>query len=123
VERRQPLSLGIEGCTLRFRCRDFNFFSLTFRNESEGKEVFETVQRLTCVGKLISGVSLTVLGSTSQLYAFFHQPGKGEKNFNSWKIYNPEREFARMGMGTKTNEWRITTLNKDFSVMFLHCCN
>jgi len=52
VERRQPLGLGVEGCALRFRCRDFNFFTLNFRNEMEGKEVFETVQKLTCVGTL-----------------------------------------------------------------------
>jgi myotubularin-related protein 6/7/8 len=50
VERRQPLSLGVEGCSLRFRCRDFNFFTLTFHNETQGREVFDTVQRLTCVG-------------------------------------------------------------------------
>lgn len=50
VERRQPLSLGVEGCALRFRCRDFNFFTLGFRNEAEGKDVFESIQKLTCVG-------------------------------------------------------------------------
>jgi myotubularin-related protein 6/7/8 len=50
VERRLPLSLGVEGCALRFRCRDFNFFTLGFRNEAEGKDVFESVQKLTCVG-------------------------------------------------------------------------
>jgi len=50
VERRLPLSLGIEGCALRFRCRDFNFFTLTFRSEAEGKDVFESVQKLTCIG-------------------------------------------------------------------------
>ncbi len=50
VERRQPLGLGIEGCALRFRCRDFNFFTLGFRNEAEGKDVFESIQKLTCVG-------------------------------------------------------------------------
>jgi myotubularin-related protein 6/7/8 len=50
VERRQPLSLGVDGCALRFRCRDFNFFTLGFRNEAEGKDVFESVAKLTCVG-------------------------------------------------------------------------
>jgi hypothetical protein len=50
VERRQPLSLGVEGCALRFRCRDFNFFTLGFQNEAEGKDVFESVAKLTCVG-------------------------------------------------------------------------
>lgn len=50
VERRQPLSLGVEGCALRFRCRDFNFFALGFKSEAEGKDVFESIQKLTCVG-------------------------------------------------------------------------
>ena len=35
---------------MRVRCRDFNFFALGFSNEVEGKNVFESVQRLTCVG-------------------------------------------------------------------------
>ena len=52
VERRLPLSLGIEGCALRFRCRDFNFFTLTFKSDVEGKDVFESVRELTCVGNL-----------------------------------------------------------------------
>ena len=52
VERRQPLGLGVDGCALRFRCRDFNFFTLNFRNETEGKDVFDSVQKLTCVGIL-----------------------------------------------------------------------
>jgi len=50
VERRQPLGLGVEGCALRFRCRDFNFFTLNFRNDQDGKDVFDSVQKLTCVG-------------------------------------------------------------------------
>jgi len=61
VERRLPLSLGIEGCALRFRCRDFNFFTLTFRNEAEGKDVFESVQKLTCVGTFCRIVFSSVL--------------------------------------------------------------
>src|ERR1700694_1746777 len=49
VERRQPLSLGVDGCALRVRCRDFMFFTLGFPNEVEGKDVFESIQELTCV--------------------------------------------------------------------------
>jgi len=54
--------------------------------------------------------------SVNQLYAFFYQPGKAEKKFNAWKIYQPEKEFARMGLGTKTDEWRLSYINKDYSV-------
>jgi hypothetical protein len=56
------------------------------------------------------------LGSTDQLYAFFYDPGKIEKKINSWGIYQPAQEFARMGLGTKTKEWRLTYINKDYSV-------
>jgi hypothetical protein len=55
VERRQPLSLGVEGCALRFQCRDFMVFTLGFRNEAEGKDVFESVQKLTCVRRVLVG--------------------------------------------------------------------
>jgi hypothetical protein len=56
------------------------------------------------------------VASTNQLYAFFYEPGKVEKKINAWGIYNPVKEFARMGIGTKTMEWRITNINKDYSV-------
>src|SRR5436305_5950274 len=58
VERRLPLSLGIEGCALRFRCRDFNFFTLTFKSDVEGKDVFESVRELTCVGIISDSLGL-----------------------------------------------------------------
>ena len=57
-----------------------------------------------------------MVGSTNQLYAFFYEPGKVEKKINAWGIYQPAKEFARMGLGTKTNEWRITHINKDYQV-------
>ena len=57
-----------------------------------------------------------MVASTDKLYAFFYEPGKAEKKFSSWGIYQPEKEFARMGVGTKTNEWRVTYINKDYSV-------
>jgi|SRR5277367_817039 hypothetical protein len=57
-----------------------------------------------------------MVGSTNQLYAFFYEPGKVEKKINAWGIYQPVKEFERMGLGTKTNEWRITHINKDYQV-------
>jgi myotubularin-related protein 6/7/8 len=50
------------------------------------------------------------------LYAYFYDPGKAEKKINSWGLYQPAKEFARMGVGTTTHEWRITHINKDYSV-------
>lgn len=60
--------------------------------------------------------------STNQLYAFFYEPGKVEKKINAWGIYNPVKEFTRMGLGTKTMEWRITNINKDYSVFAVSGC-
>ena len=62
---------------------------------------------------------LLIVGSTNQLYAFFYDPVKVEKKINSWGIYQPAKEFARMGLGTKTNEWRMTYINKDYSVCIM----
>ncbi|KAJ3307770.1 hypothetical protein HDU93_005930, partial [Gonapodya sp. JEL0774] len=33
-----------------------------------------------------------------------------------WNPYEPEREFARMGVGTRTNEWRLTRVNEEYQV-------
>ena len=63
-----------------------------------------------------------MIASTEKLYAFFYEPGKVEKRFNSWGLYKPEKEFARMGVGTLTNEWRITNINKDYSVFTSRLC-
>jgi myotubularin-related protein 6/7/8 len=54
--------------------------------------------------------------STEKLYAFFYEPGKVEKRINSWGLYQPEKEFERMGVGSKTNEWRVTQINKEYQV-------
>jgi myotubularin-related protein 6/7/8 len=59
---------------------------------------------------------MLTVASTNQLYAFFYDPGRVEKRINAWGIYNPEKEFERMGLGTRTQEWRFTTINKDYSV-------
>jgi len=59
---------------------------------------------------------MLMIASTNQLYAFFYEPVKVENKINSWGIYQPLKEFERMGLGTKTNEWRLTNINKDYSV-------
>jgi myotubularin-related protein 6/7/8 len=57
-----------------------------------------------------------MIASTEKLYAFFYEPGKVEKRINSWGLYRPEKEFQRMGVGSKTNEWRVTQINKEYQV-------
>jgi myotubularin-related protein 6/7/8 len=64
-----------------------------------------------------------MVASTNQLYAFFYEPVKVEKKINSWGIYQPAKEFERMGLGTRTSEWRLTNINKDYSVYIAVSCN
>lgn len=49
-EHKQHSQSKHQGCVLRFRCRDFTFFSLSFGNAREAADVFETIRELTCVG-------------------------------------------------------------------------
>lgn len=65
-------------------------------------------------------VLVLISASTNLLYAFFYDPGKIEKKFSSWGIYQPAKEFARMGLGTKTTEWRLSHINKDYLVVRLN---
>lgn len=54
------------------------------------------------------------------LYAFFHEgerksdtKGKGKAG---WDIYQPEKEFGRMGLGSRSKAWRTSAINADFEV-------
>lgn len=58
-----------------------------------------------------------VKGGVEKLYAFFYQPGAVEKRCNGWNVYDPIKEFQRMGVGTdKCSGWRVSNINKDYSV-------
>ncbi|KAK9471079.1 protein-tyrosine phosphatase-like protein [Dipodascopsis tothii] len=101
VERR-PFSAFTGFSPIRMRCRDFSFVAFHFDNDQDSRDVFETVQGLACVP------------SVEKLYAYFYNPGSAEKNVNSWNIYDPVREFQRMGVGTTVPTWRITDVNRDY---------
>ncbi|KAK9467072.1 protein-tyrosine phosphatase-like protein [Lipomyces arxii] len=101
VERR-PYSVFTGFSALRIRCRDFAFLSFNFRNEGESKAVFDTLMALTCVS------------SVDNLYAFYYHPGSVERSINTWNIYDPIKEFERMGVGIRTQAWRFTTINEQY---------
>jgi len=33
-----------------------------------------------------------------------------------WNLYNARAEYERMGVGTKATQWRIATVNQDYSL-------
>lgn len=92
------------------RTRDFNVYELTFSAPEEADGVWESLKGLC------SGVGA---GGLPGLYAFFyggqHDDKKG-KGKAGWGIYEPEREFKRMGLGTRSKAWRSSAINSDYEV-------
>lgn len=101
---RQPSSI-------RLRCRDFNFVCFYFANEAKARDVYDSIKAWTCK-----------LGRIEKLYAFSYQPQGPEKELNSWKLYDPRKEWQRLGLGGggANPSWRISTINVDYGVSRLH---
>lgn len=56
----------------------------------------------------------TYSASVESLFAFYFTPTPPISTTRGWQIYDPFREFARQGLGTATQEWRFTDVNKDY---------
>lgn len=93
---------------LRLRNRDFSFLTLQFKTERECRDVFESVKALAVVRE-----------GVEKLYAFSYCPGPKERKANGWGVYDPLKEYERMGIGTeRCKGWRISKINKDYTVSF-----
>ncbi|KAF9436646.1 hypothetical protein BGZ76_003372 [Entomortierella beljakovae] len=88
---------------LHIRCYNFVFITLVFQAEKDVTDVYESIQRLTCVN------------SVEQLYAFVYTPSPPFKTNDGWKIYDPLVEYERMGVISKNEQWRISDLNQTFT--------
>ncbi|KAG1172962.1 hypothetical protein G6F70_006139 [Rhizopus microsporus] len=86
---------------LVIRCRDFTMFTLGLLKEGEAQDVFDTIQKLACVS------------SVEQLYAYTFQPEVPFTTENGWNIYDPIKEYERMGIGA-SDKWRFTVINRDY---------
>ena len=97
---RQPSSI-------RLRCRDFTFVCFYFANESKARDVYDSIRSWTCK-----------IGKIEKLYAFAYQPQVLEKEVNSWGLYDPMKEWRRMGVGDEARNvnWRISSINVDYAV-------
>lgn len=101
VERR-PQSPSNNLYPLYIKCRDFLIFTLSMPDDRDAQDVFDVVQKLTCIS------------STEQLYAYSFQPRPPFTSTDGWKIYDPVTEFERMGVG-KIDTWRLSSINRDYS--------
>lgn len=102
---RQPSSI-------RLRCRDFTFVCFYFSNENKARDVYDTLKQWTCK-----------IGRVEKLYAFTYQPPPPEQGLDGWQLYDARKEWNRQGVGREgsTANWRISTINADYSVWILFC--
>jgi myotubularin-related protein 6/7/8 len=95
---------------IRIRCRDFTFFAFHFDDDIQAREIFDTIRNSTCK-----------LNHVEQLLAFSYSSNT-EKACNGWDLYDPRKEFARMGISEKSKDkgWRISNINLKYDVSKLH---
>ncbi|KAL8833916.1 MAG: hypothetical protein Q9170_004020 [Blastenia crenularia] len=92
--------------SIRLRCRDFTFVCFCFPNERQARDVYDSIKAWTCK-----------LGRVEKLYAFTYQPQPPEKEINGWDLYDPGKEYERLGIGQKDSDkgWRISNINTDYA--------
>ncbi|KAG0224343.1 hypothetical protein BGW41_005150, partial [Actinomortierella wolfii] len=100
VEKGVPTALGT--WPLYIRCHNFVFLWFSFTTEAYATGVYETIQKLTCVG------------SVTDLYAFFFKPLEYPVT-DGWKIYDPKAEYERMGIDNEGSQWRFTHVNESYT--------
>ncbi|GAN08486.1 phosphatidylinositol 3-phosphate [Mucor ambiguus] len=99
---RQPPSLQSGRHPLYIKCRDFMIITLSLLKDGEAQDVFDSIQKLACVT------------SIEQLYAYAYQPRTPFTASNGWNIYDPLKEYERMGVDVSTDTWRFTLVNRDY---------
>jgi myotubularin-related protein 6/7/8 len=69
--------------------------------------VFENIRLLTCR-----------LGTIEKLYAFNYSSNAAERDIKGWDLYNPKKEFERMGISDndKNCAWRFSSVNAKYKV-------
>lgn len=83
--------------------KDFLILKFFFKDEKECNEIFVTLQKLMNVSKIVD------------LYAFSYKPDETlNPKSKGTRVYDPYKEFARQGLGTRTEYWRFSKVNADF---------
>ncbi|RMZ91411.1 hypothetical protein DV736_g1359, partial [Chaetothyriales sp. CBS 134916] len=101
---RQPSSIRLRG-------RDFTFVCFYLADDRTAREVYDSIRAWTCK-----------LGRIEKLYAFSYQPQRPERDIvpSGWAIYDPVKEWARMGVGQaedkreRNKNWRLSRINADY---------
>ncbi|XP_006003301.1 myotubularin-related protein 9-like [Latimeria chalumnae] len=97
VEKRCVGSSG----TITLKCKDLSILQLDIPGMEECLNVASSIE------------ALSSLDSASVMYPFFHRPLDMALK-EGWDLYSPEQEFTCMAC--PTDFWRLSYVNKDFSV-------
>ncbi|CAG8475315.1 16502_t:CDS:2, partial [Racocetra persica] len=92
VERRSPTT-DPKSWPLTIRCRDFNIYTFSVEMQEDAIDIFNTIQRLTCIG------------SITQVYAFEHILEEKLSSSGGWSVYDVLQEYDRMGID---GSWRFS---------------
>ncbi|XP_059488042.1 myotubularin-related protein 9 [Neocloeon triangulifer] len=94
---------GVVGGLIIVKCKDFRIIQL----EINGYEKFTNVAN--------SLEWLSTLDNMTLLYPFFYRPVYNMLE-DGWSAFNTESEFSKLLVPGSNEEWRISYVNKDFSV-------
>ncbi|KAF4531437.1 hypothetical protein B566_EDAN004207 [Ephemera danica] len=94
---------GFLSGSLVIKCKDFRVIQLDINNFEEFTNVANSLERLSS------------LEDVTLLYPFFYRPMYTILE-DGWTAFRPESEFSRLLVPGSSEDWRITYVNKDFSV-------
>ncbi|XP_074847586.1 myotubularin-related protein 9 isoform X1 [Carettochelys insculpta] len=97
IEKRFIGSLG----TIIIKCKDLRIIQLDIPGMEECLNIASSIE------------ALSTLDSVTLMYPFFYRP-MFEVVEDGWHAFLPEREFEHLS--SVTNEWRLSYVNKEFSV-------
>ena len=85
--------------------KTFDSAALAFQSEHDQLVVFDSLKECA------------ILTDVSQLYAFYYQPSATDvlSQQDARRIYDPKREFARQGLGSRSKAWRFTDINAQYA--------
>jgi myotubularin-related protein 6/7/8 len=83
-----------------------------FDSDEDARRVYDGIKSLTCIKR----------GRLEKLYAFSYNPPSPQKSVDGWKLYNPKKEFARLGISAESasSGWRVTKINGDYKACLIN---
>lgn len=103
VTRYHPLtSPKVTPLVAHFKC--LSFLKLHIIAEQDAMDVYESLLKLMQVSQL------------DDLPAFHYDslPFNSGPDSRGWNVYNPQKEYGRLGVGTRNDQWRLTKINGHF---------